>query len=170
MILNISKIKTEALLLFCKDIILSYNLKDDTFFDVDKETKEYINNVTSDILKQLQYVTKPNEFYLKKQSSTHIRSVLSAYNFINKNLSKEFEDGKTFNPSMLYFSLMATWFAELGRESKSKEFIYFSMYPYAEIFDKLLVNIKDSHFKALNISMVDIAERIVLKLDRYKFK
>lgn len=170
MILNISKIKTEALLLFCKDIILSYNLRDEVLFDVEEEVKTYINSVTSDILKQLHLCTHPNDFYLKKQRNSRIKAVLSAYNFINKSLSKELQDGKTFNPSMLYLSMMATWFAELSKESKSKEFIYFSIYPYADVYDKLLINIKDVNFKALNISMLDIAERITVKLDNYKFK
>ena len=96
MILNISKIKTEALLLFCKDIILSYNLKDDVTFDVDEGTKKYITSITNDILKQLQNVTHPNEFYLQKQSNTKARAVLGTYNFINKSLSNELQNGKTF--------------------------------------------------------------------------
>jgi len=79
------------------------------------------------------------------------------------------ENRSTFNPSMLYLSLMATWFAELSKESKSKEFIYFSIYPYSDIYDKLLINVKDNKFKALNISMIDIAETIIFKLNNYKF-
>jgi len=170
MILNISKIKTEALLLFCKDIILSYNLKDDVLFNVDEKTKNYINSVTNDILKQLQLITHTNEFYLNKKSNSRTKVVLGTYNFINQCLSKELQDGKTFNPSMLYLALLATWFAELSKESKSKEFIYFSMYPYADVYDKLLIHIKDVNFKALNINMLDIAEKIIFKLDNYKFK
>lgn len=169
MILNISKIKTEALLIFCKDIILSYNLKEDIHFNVDENTKEYINSVTNDILSQLQIITQPNEFYLNKQSNSRTKAVLAAYNFINKTLSNELQDGKTFNPSMLYLSLMATWFSELSKESKSKEFIYFSMYPYADVYDKLLINIKDIRFKTLNICMIDLAEKIIYKFDNYKF-
>jgi len=169
MILNTSKIKTEALLLFCKDIILSYQQKEDASFNVNEEVKEYVNSVTEDILKQLNLCTKPNEFYLKQKNNSRVKAILASYNFINKNVSKELENRKTFNPSMLYLSLMATWFAELGMESKSKEFIYFSMYPYADIYDKLLINIKDTHFKALNISMIDTAETIIYKLHNYKF-
>ena len=169
MILNTSKVKTEALLLFCKDIILSYEQKEDKLFDVNEETKDYVNNVTKDFLKQLQIVTQPNEFYLRQKNNSKVKAILNAYNFINKNLSQELQNRKTFNPSMLYLSLMATWFAEFGKESKSKEFIYFSMYPYADIYDKLLINIKDNNFKALNISMIDIAEKIVFNLNNYKF-
>jgi len=168
MILNTSKIKTEALLLFCKDIILSYKEKEDSFFDVNNEIKEYVDSVTQDILKQLQLSTKPNEFYLKYKNNSKEKAILTAYNFINKNLSQELNIRKTFNPSMLYLALMATWFAELRMESKSKEFIYFSMYPYADVYDKLLIHIKDNNFKVMNISMIDIAETIIYKLNNYK--
>lgn len=170
MILNTSKIKTEALLLFCKDIILSYHQKEDTLFDVSEEVKEYVDIVTDDFLKQLYVVTESNDFYLRQKNNSKIKAILMAYNFLNKTLSKELENRKTFNPSMLYLSLMATWFAELGYESKSKEYIYFSMYPYSDIYDKLLINIKDNNFKALNISMIDTAETIIYKLNNYKFR
>jgi len=169
MILNTSKIKTEALLLFCKDIILSYKQKEDESFDVNDEVKEYVNSVTEDFLKQLQFLTKPNDYYLRQKNNSKIKAILDTYNFINKSLSQELQNRKTFNPSMLYLSLMATWFAEYSKESKSKEFIYFSMYPYADIYDKLLINVKDTNFKALNISMIDTAEKIIYKLNNYKF-
>ena len=46
MILNISKIKTESLLLFCKDLILSYkdkiNLNES---ELDKDIVEEFNNI-----------------------------------------------------------------------------------------------------------------------------
>ncbi|NQY95448.1 MAG: hypothetical protein HRT43_14875 [Campylobacteraceae bacterium] len=169
MILNTSKIKTEALLLFCKDIILSYKDKEDAYFNVNDEVKSYVNGVTDDFLKQLHISTRPNDFYLRQKNNSKIKAILEAYNFLNKNLSLELQNVKTFNPSMLYLSLMATWFAELSKESKSKEFIYFSMYPYADIYDKLLINVKDTNFKALNINMIDIAETIIFRLDNYKF-
>ena len=169
MILNTSKIKTEALLLFCKDIILSYKQKEDESFDVNDEVKEYVNSVTEDFLKQLQFLTKPNDYYLRQKNNSKIKAILDTYNFINKSLSQELQNRKTFNPSMLYLSLMATWFAEYSKESKSKEFIYFSMYPHADIYDKLLINVKDTNFKALNISMIDTAEKIIYKLNNYKF-
>ena len=169
MILNTSKVKTEALLLFCKDLILSYYQKEDEFFDVNEEVKEYVNSVTEDMLKQLYRTTESNDFYLRQKNNSKIKAILVTYNFLNKSLSQELENRKTFNPSMLYLSLMATWFAELGHESKSKEYIYFSMYPYADIYDKLLINVKDNNFKALNISMIDISETIIYKLNNYKF-
>ena len=44
MILNLSKIKTEALLLFCRDLIQEYSLKNDHLFNIDNNTKLYIED------------------------------------------------------------------------------------------------------------------------------
>lgn len=170
MILNISKIKTEALLLFCKDIILSYQNSQELIFDINTQTYEYMNGITEDILKQLNNVTKPHEYYLNNRTNSRVKAVLLSYEYLNKALSKELQDGKAFNPSMLYFSILATWFAELQKESKSKEYIYFIIYPYANVYDKFLVNIKDEKFKKLNIEMITIAEKIVLGLNHYTFR
>jgi hypothetical protein len=170
MILNISKIKTEALLLFCKDIILSYQSLNNDLFDIDDELKIFIENNTNEILRQLNYLTKPHDFYLRQQNSAHVKAILLAYEYLNKTLNKYLENGKAFNPSMLYFSLLASWFAELQKESRSKEYIYFIIYPYAIVYDKLLLNLTNKEFKALNISMITIAEKVILEFDRYKFK
>lgn len=163
MILNISNIKTEALLLICKDIILSYKDKKDIEFNVSEEVKEYINTTINDILKQLQNVTYSNEYYLRLSNSKN-KAILKFYNFINNSLSNELQNSKTFNPSMLCLSMLTMWFSELQYESKSKRFIYFSIYPYSEVYDKLLLNIEDDNFRAMNISMIEIAENIILKL------
>ena len=169
MILNVSKIKTESLLLFCKDIILSYQDQEIDTFDVNKQMHEYMDEIAKDMLKQLQNVTRTNEFYIEHANHSRIKAVLHGYNFLNQLLSKELESGKTFNPSMLYFSLLAMWFKELEKEPKSKEYIYFLLYPYGQVYDKLLLNIKDEKFKAVNISMIEIAERVVLKFDQLHF-
>ena len=170
MIINLSKIKTEALLLLCKDIISSYEKKEIDTFCVDKEIKEYMQNVSSDMLKQLKNVTRDNQFYLENKNSYRITAILNAYNFLSNELSKEFKEGVEFNPSMLYFSLLAMWFKELDKESKSKEYIYFLIYPYSNVYDKLLLNIKDEKFKILNIKMIEIAERVILRYDRLSLK
>lgn len=170
MIINLSKIKTEALLLLCKDIISSYKDKEIDIFSIDKEINIFMNEVSKDIYKQLQNVTRENSFYLENKSSVRVSAVLNAYNFLSKELSNEFKEGVEFNPSMLYFSMLAMWFKELGKESKSKEYIYFLIYPYSNVYDKLLLNIKDEKFKVLNIKMIDIAERIILKYDSLSFK
>jgi len=170
MIINLSKIKTEALLLLCKDLISSYENSEDIDFSIDKNIKDYIDEISKDILKELKKVTRDNDFYIKNKSSSRIKSILKAYNFINKELSLEFQDSVEFNPSMLYISLLAMWFKELEKESKSKEYIYFFIYPYSNVYDKLLLNIKDEKFRNLNIKMIDIAERVILKYDKYLLK
>lgn len=169
MILNISKIKTEALLLFCKDIILSYQDNDNDLFDIDSELKSYMQKNTNEILRELQRVTKPHEFYLRQKNNTYVKGVLLSYECLNKTLEKHLEMGKAFNPTMLYFSLLATWFAELQKESRSKEYIYFILYPYAIVYDKLLLNLTNKEFKALNISMISVAEKVILEFEKYRF-
>ncbi len=151
MIINLSKIKTEALLLLCKDIISSYENSKDLDFSIDQNIKDYIDTISQEILNELKKVTRDNEFYIKNKSSSRISSILKAYNFINKELSKEFQNSVEFNPSMLYISLLSMWFNELQKESKSKEYIYFLLYPYSNVYDKLLLNIEDEKFKILNI-------------------
>ena len=170
MILNLSQIKTEALLLFCKDLIHSYQKNEEQLFAVDLKIDEFMTTVSDDILKNLEATTFPNEHYIKNRNHYRISAVLKAYNFINAEISKELSSGSEFNPSMLYFALLATWFKELGHEAKSKEYIYFLIYPYSNVYDKLLVNIKDEKFKALNIKMIEIAERVVIRLEKLSLK
>lgn len=169
MILNVSKIKTEALLLFCKDIIISYQTTNNDLFDIDDDLKQFIEKNTSEMLRELNYLTKPYDFYLRQRNSAYVKAILLSYEHLNKLLNKYLENGKAFNPSMLYFSLLATWFAELQKESRSKEYIYFILYPYAIVYDKLLLNLSNKEFKALNISMISIAEKVILEFDKYKF-
>jgi len=170
MILNLSQIKTEALLLFCKDLIESYKNSDDIEFDIDTQIKTFIDQTSEDFLKQLTIVSLPNDYYIKNKDHFRIKAVLKAYNYINKQIDKELKKIKVFNPSMLYFSLLAVWFKELNKESKSKKYIYFTLFPYGDVYDKLLVNIKDEKFKSMNIAMIELAEKVVLKLDKISFK
>ncbi len=173
MILNLSKIKSEALLLFCKDLISSYKDKQEKIFDVDDDINRYINDISNEMYKQMKNLTFESSYYVKNRKHYRIKAVLTAYDFINKEISKELcdgEKGRLFNPAMLYFSLLAVWFKELDKESRSKEYIFFIIYPYANVYDKLLLNIKDENFKILNIAMLDIAERVIYKLDNISFK
>lgn len=173
MILNHSNIKTEALLLFCKDLILSYKDKNENLFNTSKETIEYINDISTQILKQINNVTFPTEHYIKNKNHYRIKAVLKAYDFINHSLNKEFEkleeSKRVFNPSMLYFSMLAVWFKELDKQSRSKEYIYFTIYPYANVYDKLLINIEDENFKKINIMMIELAESVIYNYDRIYF-
>ena len=89
---------------------------------------------------------------------------------INNEISKNLKENEEFNPSMLYFSLLALWFKELNKESKSKEYIYFILFPYYNVYDKFLVEIKDKDFKLLNIKMIELAEEVIYKFDKYNFR
>ena len=171
MILNLSKIKTESLLLFCKDLILSYkDKKDFNTFDVNNSSINKFNEISIDMLKQISNVTVSNDYYLKNRKHYKVKAILNAYNFINEEISKCLKEKEEFNPSMLYFALLAVWFKELNKESRSKEYIYFILYPYANVYDKLLVGIKNLEFKKMNIAMIELAERIIYKLDAYSLR
>ena len=171
MILNVSKIKTESLLLFCKDLILSYKDQSDIEkYLMDKEVIEKFNNIGNDMLKQISNITYPENYYLENRKHYRIKSILDGYNFINTEISKNLKQNEEFNPSMLYFSLLALWFKELNKESKSKEYIYFILFPYANVYDKFLVEIKDKDFKLLNIKMIELAEKVIYKFDKYNFR
>ncbi|QKF65844.1 hypothetical protein AVENP_0264 [Arcobacter venerupis] len=170
MILNVSKIKTESILLFCKDLILSY--KDGIDLDkyvMDKEVITKFNNIGNDMLKQISNVTLSPNYYLLNRKHYKIKAILDGYNFINTEISKNLKQNEEFNPSMLYFSLLALWFKELNKESKSKEYIYFIIYPYANVYDNLLIEIKDKEFRKLNIKMIELAEKVIYKFDKYNF-
>jgi hypothetical protein len=171
MILNLSKIKTESILLFCKDLILSY--KDGIDLDkyiMDKEVINKFNNIGNDMLKQISNVTFPPNYYLSNRKHYKIKAILDGYNFINEEISKNLKQNEEFNPSMLYFSLLALWFKELNKESKSKEYIYFIIYPYANVYDNLLIEIKDKEFRKLNIKMIELAEKVIYKFDKYNIR
>lgn len=171
MILNLSKIKTQSLLLFCKDLILSYKDKEEeSIYNLNSDIFKNFDDISKDMLKEIQKVTFPNKYYLENRSHYRIKAILEAYNFINQEISKSLKKNQPFNPSMLYFSLLAVWFKELNKESRSKEYIYFIIYPYAHTYDKLLLNIKDDEFKKLNIEMLELAEKIIYKLDLYSFR
>ena len=169
MILNLSQIKTEALLLFCKDLILSYKDKDEYFSNLHKDIYKDINNISNEMLKQITSVTFTGDYYLKNSKHYRIKAVLEAYHYINRQISKQLEDKKVFNPAMLYFSLLSMWFNELSKERKSKEYIYFILYPYVNMYDKLLVNITNKEFKKLNVAMLEIAEKTIYNLELFSF-
>ena len=169
MILNISKIKTEALLLICKDLLNSYeNISDDNIFEVNEEIKEFMDKTSSDLLKQLRNLTRDNSFYLENKSSYRVNAILKSYNYLNQSLNQEFKEGMVFNPALLCFSMLAMWFKELNKESNSKEYIFFLLYPFGNVYDKLFVKVEDEKFKAINLKMIEIAEKVMIKYDRVK--
>lgn len=167
MIVNLSKIKTEALLLFSKELIKSYIYKDEKIIVVDEYVTKIIEDRTYDIYKNIINTIHRDEVYTSG-SNIHARLVMKYFDFLNKQITKELKMGEPFNPSVLLFSLLATWFLELGHESKSKEYIYFSLFTYGEIYDLMFVTTQDVAYKAMNIKMVDIAERIIYKYDNVR--
>lgn len=170
MIINSSKVKTEALLLFCRDLIDSYKNNHDEVFDVAKEIQIFVDNRTMQLHKSINISVQPIEYYLRNKQVSRISIILKTYEYINKNITQLMKNNTKFNPAMLCFSLLSTWFAELGHESDSKEFLFFTIYPYGEIYDTLLLNINNIEYKNLNISMINVAEATIFKLNSYRFK
>jgi len=170
MIINATKVKSEALLLFCRDLIGSYQNNKQNQFGVDNETIDYINKQIAHLLKAINVTTQPIDYYVRNQKVSRIAMILKSYQFINKEISKSFKEGDNFNPSMLCFSLLCSWFAELSIGVEDKEFIYFCIYPYGEIYDKLLLNNTNEEYKNLNLKMLNIAETTINNLYRYRFK
>lgn len=168
MILNISKIKTESLLLFCKDLISSYIDNDSIDYGVDKDIVDEFDEISRQILTEIKKVTFKDEYYLKNRNHYRIKAVLNCYNYLNSEISKMLKQNEAINPSMLYFSLLTLWFKELNKESSSKEYIFFLLYPYTNIYDKLLIKIKNPEFKELNIKMIELAENLIERFDKVK--
>jgi len=170
MIIDIVSLKTEALLLFCRDLINTYNEENhspqNTIFIADNYLKGFIKNHIDNLQKGINAILQPNEYYLRNMKVTRIRLILKLYNQINKMVSNHLKNDNRFNPSMLLFAMLATWFKELGYENNSKEFIFFSIYPYSEIYDILLLNVKDLEYKKLNINMIQIAEDVIIRLNK----
>ena len=170
MIINSSKVKTEALLLFCRDLISSYKDNTDEIFDVSKDITEFIENRITQLNKAINRSVQATDYYIRNKRVSRIAMILKTYEYINKSITKILSKNARFNPTMLCFTLLSTWFAELGHEIKSKEFLYFTIYPYGEIYDKLLLNVDNDEYKALNISMLNISEKIIFQLNSYRFK
>ena len=71
MILNISKIKTEALLLFCRDLINTYkDVKPKTKSDLDLYYE--FETINSDILKQLSNILYEPKYYIDNQKNFRV--------------------------------------------------------------------------------------------------
>lgn len=170
MIINSSKVKSEALLLLCKELITSYQNNDEIFFQISPQMKSFIDEQTQYLLKAINVVTQSKDYYIRNIRVSRIALIVKSYDFINTTLSKRFQKGEKFNPAMLCFALLSTWFAELSINENEKEFLYFSLYPYSEIYDTMLLHIEDIEYKKLNLSMLQIAEETIYALHKYRFK
>ncbi len=170
MIINSTKVKTEALLLFCRDLINSYNNSEDDIFSINIDIKSFMDTRINQLLKAINISVQPIDYYLRNNKVSRIAMIVKTYQYINNSISKQLKDGQQFNPSMLCFALLSTWFAELDITKDDKEFIYFSIYPYSEIYDKLFIEIANKEYRNLNISMLNIAENTMFNLHKYRFK
>ena len=169
MIINSSKIKTEALLLFCRDLINSYiNTQD--LYDDKVQIKQFIDKKINLLLKAINTIVQPSDYYIRNQRVSRIMFIYKTYEYLNRLISKQLNKGDRFNPSMLCFAMLSTWFAELNQGNNDKEYLYFCIYPYSEIYDKLLLNLNDLEYKNLNINMLNIAENSIYKLHNYRFR
>ena len=165
MIINLSSVKTEALLLFCRDLIEAYENNTDNIYDISADTKEFVSSNIKYLKKAINVVLQDNSYYIKNSKVTRIKIILAYYNQINNSINTYFTKNNEFNPSMLCFSLLATWFKEFEHAKNSKEYIYFTLYPYGEIFDILIVKQDNIEYKNLNINMIQIAENTMTKLN-----
>jgi hypothetical protein len=170
MIINPLKIKSEAILLFCRDLINSYKDTPDDLFNVDQQTKQYIDTQIEQLLKAINISCQPIDYYTRNQRVTRIQYIIMSYQFINKSITKKLHNDTPFNPSMLCFALLSTWFAELSIGEEDKEFIYFCLYPYSEVYDTLLLHTSNNEYKNLNLAMLQLAEDTIYKLHRYRFR
>jgi len=170
MIINSSKVKTEALLLFCRDLIDSYKNNQDELFNVSDDLKQFVDERITQLHKAINVCAQPIDYYIRNQRVSRITMILKTYEYINKNITKLLKKDTRFNPTMLCFALLSTWFAELGNEVDSKEFLFFSLYPYGEIYDKLLLNLDNVEYRDLSISMLNVSEATIFKLNSYRFK
>ena len=170
MIINSTKVKTEALLLFCRDLITSYKTSEDDIFKINHDISSFMNERIEQLLKAINISVQPIDYYIRNNKVSRISMIVKTYEYINKSISKELKKGEEFNPSMLCFAILSTWFAELDVTDNDKEFLFFSIYPYSEIYDKLFLEIQNEEYKNLNFVMLNIAEKCMFNLYKYKFK
>lgn len=170
MIIDMSSVKTEALLLFCRDLIDSYKNNTDDIYNINSNVKDFIQKNTIDLKNAINVVVQDNKYYIKNIKVSRIKIIVSFYNMINEVISKHLQNNARFNPAMLCFSLLATWFKELEHQDHSKEYLYFNLYPYGDIFDLLIVKNTNNDYKMLNISMVQLAEDVMIKLNNKGLK
>lgn len=168
MVFDPISLKSEALLLVCRDIIATYENSSENIFQIEEEYRDFVQTHVQNLKKGINAIIQSNDYYIRNQRIVRIKMILKYYELINKNMTKIFEKNNRFNPTMLCFSMLATWFKEFGIEAKSKEFIFFSLYPYGELYDKLIVQMDNEKYKELNIFMIQVSENIITKLYKEK--
>ena len=88
MIINSSKVKTEALLLFCRDLIDSYKNSEDELFNTSENLKEFIDTRSLQLLKAINISIQPTEYYTRNIRVSRISLIYKTYQYINNNISK----------------------------------------------------------------------------------
>jgi len=71
MIINPLKIKSEAILLFCRDLIDSYKgSSSDELFQIDPEIKKYIDEQIEQLTRAINIACQPIDYYNRNQRVT----------------------------------------------------------------------------------------------------
>ena len=110
MIIDTVSLKTEALLLFSRDLIATYNKEDGNqygIFEADETLTFFIQKHIADLTKGINAILQPNEYYLRNMRVSRIRLIIKFYNQINKMVSNHLKIDPRFNPSMLLFSMLS---------------------------------------------------------------
>jgi hypothetical protein len=161
-------LKSEALLLFTRDLIETYENKDDIVFDVDETTSRFVDSHIKNLKKGINSFVQENSYYLRNRNISRIKMILHYYTILQKNVEDQLQKNEKFDPCMLSFSMLAIWFKELGIESRVKELIFFAIYPYGDVYDKLLVDNDSDEYKKTNIKMINLSEKIIMKFYKEK--
>ena len=159
MIINVEKIKTEALLIFCKDLIIAYK-NSEIVVDIESELIEKMEIQTDLILKEIEKIIKPYDFYLEHQNNFKIKAILNAHSFLITHCNKRFKNNQLFNPFILVLSILTYWFGEFEKGKNIKQYIFFSIYPFCEIYDNFFVKMKNTSYKIVNLKTIEIAEEL----------
>lgn len=165
MIINISDIKTEALLIFCRDIFASY--KDSSLLlEIEPELWGYFQEQNEILLSEINAIIQPNSFYIKGSMAYKNRAIIKYYQHLNNITSSFFKTEQPFNPMLFVISLLTYWFVEYGYEKKSKKYLFFHLFPFVELYDKFLYSVNDTNYKIINITTIDISQKIIEKFNR----
>ncbi len=185
MILQVSTIKTKALLLICKELMQMYQdnetqnkleeksegIKEESFKSLDTS----LEKLSEDLLKELKRITK---FYynldpISQDETPEISSkkaIKKSYDFLNFELNIHLAKNEPYCPLMLCISFLSFWFKELEKENSNKEFIYFLIFPYEQSYDEILFNKENKKYKLLNLKMLELGEEIISKYDELDLK
>ena len=96
MVINSSKIKSEALLLFCRELINSYKNNNDELFNISKDIIEFIDLQTEQLLKAINVSIQNQDYYIRNKRVSRISIILKTYEQINSDVTKQLQNGRKF--------------------------------------------------------------------------